>query len=155
MHTIAAKAVAFNEAMQPSFVEYQRAILDNAVTLATELQRLGLRIVSGGTDNHIVLVDLTKTGVTGRKAEEALSATGIVVNRNSIPFEPRPPTITSGVRLGTPSVTTRGFGKEEIKLIASLIVKVISNINSTEVQEQVRQEVDKLCSSFPIPGIAF
>ena len=110
MHVIAAKAVAFHEAMQPDFADYQRAVLDNALTLATELQRLGLRLVSGGTDNHLILVDLTSTGVTGRQAEESLEAAGIIVNRNTIPFDPRPPAVTSGIRLGTPAITTRGFG---------------------------------------------
>ncbi len=154
MHVIAAKAVAFYEAMQPNFVDYQRAILDNALVLATELQQLGLRLVSGGTDNHLVLVDLTKIGVTGREAEEALGRTGIVVNRNSIPFiDTRPPRITSGIRLGTPAVTTRGFSAEEMKHIASLVVKVITNIGDLDIQEQVSQEVNQLCSRFPVPGI--
>ena len=130
MHVIAAKAVALYEAMQPSFVEYQRAILNNALVLASELQRLGLRLISGGTDNHLLLVDLTETGITGKEAEEALERTGIVVNRNPIPFDSRPPRVTSGIRLGTPAVTTRGFGSEEMKHIASLIVKVITNIGN-------------------------
>jgi glycine hydroxymethyltransferase len=153
MHTIAAKAVAFHEAMQPSFVDYQRAILNNTLVLATELQQLGMRLVSGGTDNHLVLVDLTGIGVTGREAEEALGRTGIVVNRNTIPFDPRPPQITSGIRLGTPAVTSRGFGAEEMKHIASLVVKVITNISDLDIQEQVSQEVSQLCSRFPVPGI--
>jgi len=153
MHAIAAKAVAFHEAMQPDFVDYQRATLDNALVLATELQRLGLRLISGGTDNHLILVDLTETGVTGKDAEEALGRTGIVINRNSIPFDPRPPRITSGIRLGTPAVTTRGFGSEEMKLIASLIVKVITNIDNPDIQNQVSQEVSQLCHRFPVPGI--
>jgi glycine hydroxymethyltransferase len=153
MQVIAAKAVAFYEAMQPSFVDYQRATLDNALTLATELQRLGLRLISGGTDNHLVLVDLTETGVTGREAEEALGATGIVVNRNAIPFNSQPPLITSGIRLGTPAVTTRDFGKEEMKSIASLIVKVITNISDLNIQNQVKQEVSQICHRFPVPGI--
>ena len=153
MQVIAAKAVAFYEAMQPSFVDYQRATLDNALTLATELQRLGLRLISGGTDNHLVLVDLTETGVTGREAEEALGATGIVVNRNAIPFNSQPPLITSGIRLGTPAVTTRGFGKEEMKSIASLIVKVITNIGDLDIQNQVKREVSQICCRFPVPGI--
>ncbi len=152
MQVIAAKAVAFYEAMQPSFVDYQRATLDNALTLATELQRLGLRLISGGTDNHLVLVDLTETGVTGREAEEALGASGIVVNRNAIPFNSQPPLITSGIRLGTPAVTTRGFGKEEMKRIASLIVKVITNIGDLDIQNQVKQEVSQICHRFPVPG---
>ena len=109
--------------------------------------------ISGGTDNHLILVDLTETGVTGKQAEESLGATGIVVNRNVIPFDPHPPLVTSGIRLGTPAVTTRGFGKEEMKHIASLIVKVISNIDNLKIQNQVRQEVNQICSRFPVPGI--
>lgn len=153
MHVIAAKAVALYEAMQPSFVEYQRAVLNNALVLASELQRLGLRLVSGGTDNHLLLVDLSGTGVTGKEAEEALEKTGIVVNRNAIPFDPRPPRITSGIRLGAPAVTTRGFGSQEMKHIASLIVKVITNIGDDKVQRQVSEEVSQLCQRFPTPGI--
>ena len=153
MHTIAAKAVAFHEAMQPDFVDYQRATLDNALVLASELKQLGLRLVSGGTDTHLILVDLTETRVTGREAEEALGAAGIVVNRNPIPFDPRPPFVTSGIRLGTPAVTSRGFGKKEMKHIASLIVKVIANIGNPDIENQVSQEVNQICSSFPVPGI--
>ena len=152
MQVIAAKAVAFHEAMQPSFVDYQRATLDNALTLATELQRLGLRLISGGTDNHLVLVDLTETGVTGREAEEALGATGIVINRNAIPFDSQPPLITSGIRLGTPAVTTRGFTREEMERIASLIAKVITNIGDLDIQNQVKQEVSQICHRFPVHG---
>ena len=153
MHVIAAKAVAFFEAMQPSFVDYQQATLDNALTLSSELQQLGLRLVSDGTDSHLLLIDLTKTGITGREAEEALGATGIVVNRNAIPFDPQPPLITSGIRLGTPAVTTRGFGAEEMKRIASLMVKVITNISDPNIQNQVRHEVSQICHRFPVPGI--
>lgn len=153
MHVIVAKAVAFYEAMQPSFTDYQRATLDNALTLASELQRLGLRLTSGGTDTHLVLVDLTETGVTGKEAEESLEAAGIVVNRNAIPFDPRQPLVASGIRLGTPAVTTRGFSREEMKHIASLIVKVISNFDNTDIQHQVKQEVSQICSRFPVPGI--
>ena len=151
MHVIAAKAVAFYEAMQPGFVNYQQAILDNALALANELQRLGLRLISGGTDNHLVLVDLTETGVTGREAEEALCRGGIVVNRNVIPFDPHPPRLCSGIRLGTPAVTTRGFGKEEMKHIASLIIKVIKNIGNPDIQSQVKEKVSQICHRFPIP----
>ena len=153
IHVIAAKAVAFYEAMQPEFLDYQRAVLDNALVLASELKRLGLRLVSGGTDTHMILVDLTEIGITGKEAEEALGATGIIVNRNAIPFDLRPPRITTGMRLGTPAVTTRGFGAEEMKRIASLIVKVISNIGNRDVQNQVGQEVSQICSRFPVPGI--
>jgi glycine hydroxymethyltransferase len=153
MHAVAAKAVALYEAMQPDFIVYQKAILENAVTLATELQKLGLRLVSGGTDNHLMLVDLTAAGVTGRKAEETLGAAGIIVNRNAIPYDTRSPRVTSGIRLGTPAVTTRGFGKEEMKLIAALIVKVIQQPDNKKVLEEVRQEAAQLCRRFPVPGI--
>jgi glycine hydroxymethyltransferase len=153
MHAIAAKAVTFYEALQPGFVDYQKAVLDNALTLATELKRLGLRLVSGGTDNHLVLVDLTDTGVTGQEALESLEAAGIVTNKNAIPFDSRPPTIASGIRLGTPAVTTRGLGKEEMKIIAALIVKVITAPDSLKVRDEVKREVAQMCRRFPVPGI--
>ena len=153
MHAVAAKAVCFHEAMQPSFTEYQQALLDNAQVLASELQQNGLRLISGGTDNHLVLVDLSKIGITGKQAEEALGAVGIVVNRNNVPFDKQPPRITSGLRLGTPAVTTRGFGSEEMKKIASLVIKVITNIGDQKLQKQAREEVSQICSRFPIPGI--
>lgn len=153
MHVIAAKAVSFHEAIQPGFTDYQKAILENAQTLAAELNRLGLRLVSGGTDNHLVLVDLTSTGVTGIVAEEALGRVGIVVNRNSIPFEPRSARITSGIRLGTPAVSSRGFGKEEMKFIAASIGKIVSNIGNADIESQICREVQQLCSRFPVPGI--
>lgn len=154
MHIIAAKAVAFYEALQPGFTAYQQAILDNALALASELQKLGLHLVSGGTDTHLVLVDLSETGVTGKETEEALGATGIVVNRNAVPFDNiHPPRIAGGIRLGTPAATTRGFGSEEMKHIARLIVKVITNIGNQDVQNQARQEVAQMCHRFPVPGI--
>ena len=154
MHVIAAKAVCLFEAMQPEFVDYQKSVLENASVLASELQQYGMRIVSGGTDNHIVPVDLSLQGISGKDAEEALGAAGISVNRNTIPFDPKPPRITSGIRLGTPAVTTRGFGTEEMKCIASLIVKVLSASGDKRVQEQTRQEVREMCQQFPIPGLA-
>jgi len=150
MHVVAAKAVCFYEALQPGFVDYQRAVLENASVLSRELQCLGLRLISGGTDNHMVLVDLTATGITGKEAEAALGTVGIVVNRNHIPFDPRPPRVTSGIRLGTPAVTTRGFGKEEMQRIASLIVKVIHNIGNTVILDQAKEEVSQMCSRFPV-----
>jgi len=153
MHAIAAKAVAFYEAMQPSFTDYQQAILDNAQVLASELQRLGLRLISGGTDNHLILVDLTEIGITGKQAEEALGAVGIVVNRNNVPFDQQSPRITTGIRLGTPAVTSRGFGREEMKHIASLMVKVITNIGDPNIQKEVKEEVSEMCCRFPVPGI--
>ena len=153
MHAIAAKAIALFEAQQPEFVTYQKAVLENAAVLAEELQGYGLRLVSGGTDNHMVLVDLTHKGTTGKAAQEALEAAGILVNRNAIPFDARPPQTASGIRLGTPAVTTRGFGKGEIKQVASLIKKVLSNLDEKKVQAEVKKEVVALCSRFPIPGI--
>jgi len=153
MHVIAAKAVCFLEAMQPSFIDYQQAILDNATTLGAELQRDGLRLVSGGTDNHMVLVDLTEAGVTGKEAEEALGTTGIVINRNAIPFDPRPPRTASGIRLGTPAVTGRGFGQEEMKKIAAIIVAVIKNIGDEAIIAQASREVTEMCQQHPVPGI--
>ncbi len=153
MHIIAAKAVTFHEAMQPVFAEYQRAILDNALVLASELKRLGLRLVSGGTDTHLALIDLTDIGVTGKEVEETLERVGIVANRDPIPFDTRSSQVTSGLRVGTPAVTTRGFGKDEMKQIALMIVKVITNIDNQDIQNQVRQEVSQMCSRFPVPGI--
>ena len=153
MHIVAAKAVTFHEAMQPSFVDYQQAVIDNAFTLATELQRLGLRLVSGGTDNHLMLIDLTTTGITGRQAQQALEAAGIVANKNSIPFDTRPPAVTSGIRLGTPAVTTRGFGEEEMRTFAGLIVKVLDSPDDETVLSSVREEVACMCTAFPVPGI--
>ena len=153
MHAIAAKAVCFQEAMQPGFTDYQRAVLENAQVLAAGLQKNGLRLISGGTDNHLVLVDLTQTGITGRQAEEALGAAGIVVNRNTIPFDQQPPRITGGIRLGTPAVTTRGFGKEEIKQISAMIIKILADIDNPKTQKEVREEVSQICSRFPVPGI--
>jgi glycine hydroxymethyltransferase len=153
MQVIAAKAVCFQEAMQPSFTDYQRAVLDNAQVLAKGLQQNGLRLVSGGTDNHLVLVDLAETGVTGKQAEETLGKVGIVVNRNTVPFDPNPPRITGGIRLGTPAVTTRGFGKEEMKRIASLVIDIITHIDDAKVQKRAREEVAEMCTRFPVPGI--
>jgi glycine hydroxymethyltransferase len=154
MHIIAAKAVCFFEAMQPEFIDYQKSVLNNARVLASELQRYGMRIVSGGTDNHMVLVDLSPRGITGKAAEEALLAAGISVNRNVIPFDAQPPRKASGIRMGTPAVTTRGFGTEEIKRIASFIAGVLSHSTDERVQEQVRQQVEEMCRHFPIPGLA-
>jgi len=154
MHAIAAKAVCFFEAMQPDFVEYQRAVLNNARVLSEELKRYGLRIVTGGTDNHLVLVDLSPVGISGRDAEKALGAAGIMVNRNGIPFDPKPPRIASGIRLGTPAITTRGFDTEGVKHIASMIMRVLSDPADKAIEEQVHSEVSELCEYFPIPGIA-
>jgi glycine hydroxymethyltransferase len=153
MHAIAAKAIAFFEAMQPEFTTYQKAVLENAQVLATELQQHGLRLVSGGTDNHLILINLTSTGITGKAAQEALEAAGILVNRNAIPFDSRPPKISSGIRLGTPAVTTRGFGPQEMKQIASLVTKVLSNHNDKKTQTEVAEQVASICQRFPTPGL--
>ncbi len=153
MHVIAAKAVAFAEAMQPEFISYQKAVLENARVLAAELQRLGVRVVSGGTDNHLILVDLTQQGITGKEAEQALETAGINVNRNVIPFENLSPQVASGIRLGTPAVTTRGFGPEEMKAIASLIVKVLAHPGEEGICREVRRETEEICSRFSLPGV--
>lgn len=153
VHSIMAKAVSFHEAIQPAFVDYQRAILDNTLVLATELKQSGLRLVSGGTDNHLVLVDLTGTGVNGMQAQESLEAAGIVANRNTIPFDPGSKRLPGGIRFGAPAVTTRGFGPEEMKQIAAMIVKIIANIDDLAVREQVNQAVKQICTRFPVPGI--
>jgi len=150
MHIIAAKAVAFKEAMEPEFREYQKQVVANAKVLAEELMRLGFRLVSGGTDNHLILMDLTDKGITGKQAEEALARAGIVVNKNSIPFDKRGPKVTSGIRIGTPALTTRGFKEDEMKFIASLISEVLNQIDSDQVIKKVRSKVKELCNSFPI-----
>jgi glycine hydroxymethyltransferase len=153
MHAIAAKAIAFFEAMQPEFVTYQKAVLENATVLAAELQQQGLRLVSGGTDNHLILVDLTSTGITGIVAQEALEAAGILVNRNSIPGETRSPQITSGIRLGTPAITTRGFRPNEMKQVASFIMKVLADPEDKKIQKEIAGKVIDICRRFPTPGI--
>ncbi|MEE8419376.1 MAG: serine hydroxymethyltransferase [Dehalococcoidales bacterium] len=153
MHMIAAKAVAFREAMQPEFVKYQQATLDNALALAEELKRLDMYLVSGGTDTHLLLINLIDLGITGKQAEESLERAGIVTNRDPIPFDPLKGRITSGIRLGTPAVTSRGFGADEMKQVASLIVKVITNPDDGETGNQVREEVSRICARFPMPGI--
>ncbi|UCE98434.1 MAG: serine hydroxymethyltransferase [Dehalococcoidia bacterium] len=154
MHVIAAKAVAFKEALQPDFAKYQMAILGNALILSTELKRLGLKLISGGTDTHLILVDLNGSDITGKQAEEALGNAGIIVNRNAVPFtNTHSPRTAGGIRLGTPAVTSRGFGEKEMKYIAALIVKVLSHIDDSSVQRQTREEVIQMCQLFPVPGI--
>ncbi|MEE8372861.1 MAG: serine hydroxymethyltransferase [Dehalococcoidia bacterium] len=154
MHIIAAKAVAFHEAMQPDFPSYQQAVLDNAKALASELQHLGLRIVSGGTDNHIVLVDLSDMAITGKAAESALDALGITVNKNAIPFDTRPPQTASGIRMGTSAITTRGFGVDDTKQLARLIARVLGNLEDNRIHEEVRAEAEALASRYPPPGVS-
>jgi len=150
MHIIAAKAVAFNEALRPDFKKYAQQIINNANTLATKLIELGYEIVSGGTDNHVMLVDLTKIGITGKDAENALHEAGITVNKNMVPFDERSPFITSGIRLGTPALTTRGFKEEEMNRVALLIDRVLKNLDNENIYEQVRGEVEEMCEAFPL-----
>jgi len=151
MHVIAAKAVCFHEAMQPDFVTYQRHVIQNARALADELVELGFNVVTGGTDNHIVLIDLQNKGITGKTAEEALDRLGISANRNAIPFDPLPPQTTSGLRLGTPAVTTRGLGQDEMRQVASIVHRALANIGNADVEAGIRQEVVELAERFPPP----
>lgn len=150
VHVIAAKAVAFKEALTEEFREYQRRVVNNAKRLAEALKTRGFKLVSDGTDNHLLLVDLTNLNITGKEAEEALDRAGITVNKNTIPFDTKPPTITSGIRIGTPSVTTRGMGEQEMEQIAEIIEMVIKNINNESVIKEMQRKVQELCKKFPI-----
>jgi len=150
MHVIAAKAVAFKEALQPDFVEYSQQVIRNAQALAQKLIDLGYDIVSGGTDNHLMLLDLRNRRLTGKDAEPALEAAGITVNKNMVPNDPQPPTVTSGVRIGTPALTTRGMKENEMREVAFLIDKILSDINNDSTLELVRAQVLDLCRRFPL-----
>ena len=150
MHVIAANAVAFQEALLPEFKEYQKQIIKNAQAMADELKNQGFRIVSGGTDNHLMLVDLTAKGVTGKDAQEALDRAAITVNKNGIPFDTQGPQVTSGIRIGTPAVTTRGMKEGEMRLIASYIADVIKNINNEQNIQAIAEKVKTLCAQFPL-----
>ena len=149
-HVIAAKAVAFKEALDSSFVDYQRRVLDNAQALAGTLIARGLRLCSGGTDNHLVLVDLRAKSISGKAAEDALGRAGITVNKNMIPFDPEKPTVTSGIRLGTPALTTRGLGPAEMALVGGWIVDVLENPEDEGVRGKVRGQIRELCAQFPL-----
>lgn len=150
MHVIAAKAVAFNEALQPSFADYQKQVLKNAQSLAEALVKLGYRLVSGGTDTHLMLVDLRPKKVTGKAAEKALDKAGITVNKNTIPFDPEKPFVASGIRLGTPAMTTRGMKEKDMEKIASFIDRVIVNIENEGEITKVKEEVKEFTSHFKI-----
>ncbi|MCG2675695.1 serine hydroxymethyltransferase [bacterium] len=150
MHTIAAKAVCFAQALKSDFKEYQKQIIKNAQALAAELKKEGLRLVSGGTDNHLMLIDLTDKNITGKEAEEVLGKAGIVVNKNTIPFEKRSPFITSGLRIGTPAVTTRGMKEEEMKRIAKWIGEILKDIQNEKTIARIKGEVKELCDRFPL-----
>jgi len=150
MHTIAAKAVALKEAMTEEFAAYQRSIVTNAKTMSEELMSLGVNLVSGGTDNHLMLADLTSLDITGKDAEQALGKAGITANKNAIPFDPQKPFITSGIRLGTPVLTSRGMGTREMKTVSRLIVDVLKNIGDETIIRKTRNKVQELCDAFPI-----
>ena len=152
-HVIAAKAVAFGEALRPEFVDYQKAIRANAVALADGLQASGLRLVSGGTDNHMLVVDVTPLDLTGKQAEEALGEVNIVANRNAIPYDTKPPRVASGMRLGTPAITSRGFGTAEAAQVAALILRILANPGDDAVKHEVSDDVLALAERFPVPGI--
>jgi glycine hydroxymethyltransferase len=151
MHVIAAKAVCFHEALQPEFKKYQEQVLINARTLAEALQADGLRIVSGGTDNHLILADLSALNITGKEAAAALDKAGITVNKNMIPFDTRSPFVTSGIRIGSPAVTTRGMKEKEMRQIAAFIMQGLHNINNETVLAETRRQVLDLTANFPIP----
>jgi glycine hydroxymethyltransferase len=150
VHIIAAKAVAFFEALQPSFREYQRRVLENAKALAEAMGREGYRIVSGGTDNHLFLMDVFSRGITGKAAEKACEAAGITVNKNTIPFDPNPPMVASGLRIGTPAITTRGIGAAEMPAVAALIARALDAREDENALAKIRDEVATLASRFPL-----
>ena len=152
MHVIAAKAVALLEALQPEFAQYQQQVLVNARAMCAQLAARGYRIVSGGTDNHLFLVDLSDKAITGKEADAALGRANITVNKNAVPNDPRPPMVTSGLRIGTPAATTRGFRQAEVETVAGWIADVLDANGSDAVVERVRGEVLALCRRFPVYG---
>ena len=150
VHTIAAKAVCLKEAMEPSFKEYQQQVARNAKALAEAVAKRGFRVVSGGTDNHLFLIEVHSRGISGSDAEKALDRSGITVNKNAIPFDPLPPMKAGGIRLGTPSVTTRGMREPEMELIAGWIAEVLAKPGQGEIEQRVRRQVAELAAKFPI-----
>jgi glycine hydroxymethyltransferase len=150
MHVIAAKAVCLKEAMEPAFVDYQKQIVANATRLASALSSEGFRLVSGGTDNHLMLVDVFSKGLTGKVAEAALGKAAITVNKNAIPFDQNPPMVASGIRIGTPAITTRGMREPEMDKIAGFIARVLASPDDDRVAAAVRAEVEALCRTFPL-----
>jgi glycine hydroxymethyltransferase len=154
MHVIAAKAVALLEAQGERFREDQRRTIANASTLARTLADAGARLISGGTDNHLLLVDVTPFGVTGKEAERLLDDIGITVNKNAIPFDPLPPNTASGIRVGSPAVTTRGFGPAEMERVGTLIVRALRGREEPSLMDELAREVRDICSRFPAPGLA-
>ncbi len=150
MHVIAAKAVALGEALQPEFVEYQKQVLKNASVLADELTKQGFRIVTGGTDNHLMLVDLRSKNLTGKEAQNLLDEVGITANKNTIPFEPLSPFVTSGIRLGSPALTTRGFKEDDMREVAGIIAMTLDHPDDESVREKARGRVAALCKKYPL-----
>jgi glycine hydroxymethyltransferase len=150
MHVVAAKAICFKEAMEPSFVDYQKQVVANAARLAANLAAQGYRIVSGGTDNHLMLVDVFSKGITGKAAEAALGKAAITVNKNAIPFDKNPPMTASGIRIGTPAMTTRGMREAEMDQIGEMIGRVLAAVNDDRVAAMVKEEVERLCRKFPL-----
>lgn len=148
MHVIAAKAVCFKQAMTPEFINYQKQIIINAKALANRLMELDFNLVSGGTDNHLMLVDLRNKGITGKQAEKALEEAGITVNKNTVPFDPQKPMVTSGIRIGTPAVTTRGMKEEDMEVIAEMINRVLNDTENQKIKDEVKKEVESFCQRF-------
>jgi glycine hydroxymethyltransferase len=149
MHVIAAKAVCFKEAMSNEFKQYAAQVVENAKVLAEELLKEGINVLTGGTDSHMVLVDLRNIGLTGKEAENRLGEAGITVNKNAVPFDPLPPTKTSGIRIGTPALTTRGMKEDQMKIIAKIIAKVLKDYSEDTLQK-AREQVKELCETFPL-----
>ena len=150
MHVIAAKAVAFKNALSPSFKKYCISMVNNAKELSDSLQSIGYTIVTGGTDTHLVLIDLTNKNISGKKAEEILDKAGITVNKNMVPYDNKSPMITSGIRLGTPALTTRGMGVDEMRVISSLIDKALQSDSDEMILNKIKEEVKELCDNNPL-----
>ena len=153
-HVIAAKAVAFGEALKPEFKKYIGSVVDNMATFAKTLSHFDFDLVTGGTDNHLVLVDLQKKNITGQEFEDALGKAGITVNKNSVPNDPQPPKITSGIRVGVAAITTRGMGLVEMQRIAEMFNKVVDNLENDDILAEIKAEVKEMCKKFPVPGIS-
>ncbi len=149
MHVIAAKAVCFKEALEPEFKTYQQQVVKNAQVVARVFKERGFRLVSGGTDNHLVLVDLTSKNLTGAEAEKLLEEAGVTVNKNAIPFDPRPPRVTSGIRIGTPAITTRGLKEKEVEEVANYMCDVLENPDNEKLRKEIREKIREICKKFP------
>jgi glycine hydroxymethyltransferase len=153
MQAIAGKAVCFGQALKPEFSRYAHQVVANCKVLAADLSEAGMRLVSGGTDNHMVLVDVTPIGITGQQAERALESVGIIANKNAIPFDPQPPRVTSGLRLGTPAITSRGMAEPEVNQLAAMLIEVLADIEDKKAHAKVSAQVKELTARFAVPGI--